>query len=383
MQEWRNRTIIMEVKQRTPETPPSSKTNKAMTSVAFIVSVIVHLVIFLLVGSMVIFEGAIPKNLFQSMSGDMVQDIGSEELEMPPMLEEETEPMLEQDPLDTLELTNEMDMTDVMQTNDLIVSTAAPTVTPSFTPPTMTKLTVGSESGTKIATGLARSENGKSGPGVPRTANIFGRQVAAAQFGAVLDVSYSTHKTIDKAIKEIETAFPDAILVVASGCGMSYGKKSEMIEGGQFAANIEEYEVEEDNFKQTLYLTRNFRKLLEKNKNFEKMWRDATKEKRAYALHVELPDRKSGYMMHLQSNTQDAFTFLENEGCDAIYWLADFEDGLKSEVMNDLEKKMEQANVKIIAHNFDGESDKDKDNLKLIKKLVQQTNGQLISGAGK
>lgn len=77
---------------------------------------------------------------------------------------------------------------------------------------------------------------------IPRVANIFGHTVSSQKFGAILDISNSTHKTIDFAVNEISDGFPDVILVLAPGCGMKEGNGDavRIVTGRQFEKNVEE-----------------------------------------------------------------------------------------------------------------------------------------------
>ena len=54
--------------------------------------------------------------------------------------------------------------------------------------------------------------------------SIFGVNISANHLGVLLDVSFSTHTTIHLAVKEIQKSFPDAVIVLVPGCGMSKGQ---------------------------------------------------------------------------------------------------------------------------------------------------------------
>ncbi|MEM6885731.1 MAG: hypothetical protein AAF571_11915 [Verrucomicrobiota bacterium] len=358
--------------------------SKMATSMAFIVSVVVHLVIFLFVGSVVIFEGAIPPNLFTSIGGDMLAEESVEEMDLPPLMEEELEPEPLETPMDNLELDTEVDLSDAMSSSDLIIAnTAAPALTPSLTKPL---LSVGTDTGTRIVTRTNTTNRGNSrGPGSPRTANIFGRTVSAANFGAVLDISYSTHGTIDAAVDEIKGGFPDAILVLAPGCEMSPKKKGEVLKGREFEKDIKDYKYDgkEDVIKH-YYSAAFLETLLRKNSNFKKLWERSMRDDRGYVMQMELSDTYSDYQGDLAvgglGGMELAFEFLVDQGCDVIYWMADFDDKIDKNMAQDVIKLLARGDVKLIQHDFNGATDNDKKNRTIMQEMVSKTDGQSIIG---
>ncbi|MEM1156824.1 MAG: hypothetical protein AAF649_09595 [Verrucomicrobiota bacterium] len=355
--------------------------SRMMTSMAFMVSVVVHLVIFLFVGSVVIFEGAIPPNLFTSVGGDMVNEEVADEMELPPLMEEEIEPELLETPMEELELETEMDLTDAMNSSDLIISNApTPMLTQSFPKPT---LSVGTETGTKLFSGAKSSNKGVSrGPGSPRTANIFGKTVSASNFGAILDISYSTHKTINVAVNEIKSGFPDATLVLVPGCGVKESQSGSVIKGMAFEKNIKDYHVDgRERDTRYYYAAAFFEKLIDENKDFKRLWDRAVRDDRGYVLHLDLPATASDGSTARTAGTQHALKFLIDQGCDVIYWMADFNDTINTQMAKDLVKEMKRADSKLIQHDFDGASNKDKKNRALMKSMVNDTDGQQIIGA--
>ncbi len=374
-----------------PQAPiPQNKINvggasKVMTSMAFIVSVVVHLVLFLFVGSVVIFEGAIPPNLFTSMGGEMVaDDSGSDEMELPPLMEEELEPEPMETPMDEIQMETEVDLSDAMSSSDLIIAnTVAPSFAPSMPKPMMG---VGTGEGTKIISGLKPKGGGggAKGPGTPRTANIFGRTVSASNFGAILDISFSTHNTIDTAVNEIKEGFPDAILVLAPGCGMNAKETGEVIDGKTFGKNIDDYTYQGKNKVKGYYSAPFFQALLSKNKNFEKLWERAVRDNRGYVLHLNIPDEVKEDKIARISGTQHGFDFLIEQGCDMIYWMADFDDKVNADVAEDTVKMLKRKDVKVILHDFNGgdQLSKGKDG-DIRSSFAKETDGEVIIGSGK
>ncbi|MEM6884214.1 MAG: hypothetical protein AAF571_04225 [Verrucomicrobiota bacterium] len=363
-------------------------TSKVMTSMAFIVSVAVHLVIFLFVGSVVIFEGAIPPNLFTSMSGDMIAEEVENEMDLPPLLEEELEPEPLEVPMEDFDLETEMDLSEAMSSSDLIITNAAtPTFTPSFSKPV---LTVETDTGSKLVSqrNKTKSDPG-SGPGTPRTANIFGRTVSAANFGAILDISGSTHKTIDVAVNEIKSGFPDALLVLTPGCSLSQSSEADVIDGITFKKNRKDYHYQgREEPEQYFYAAYFLEKLVNSNKNFGRLWSRAVKDERGFVVHGEIVDKpKRNSRGILVASTKGgsvhhAIEFLIDEGCDVIYWMADYDDKVNEASARNMIKLMKRSDVKLIQHDFNGQTDGDKKNRSIVKQMVEQTDGQIIIGSG-
>ncbi|MEM6821578.1 MAG: hypothetical protein AAF558_06535 [Verrucomicrobiota bacterium] len=372
-----------------PQQPPVKRRNtKVVTSMALIVSVVVHLSIFLLVGSVVIFEGAIPPNLFESLSGSVVADeAGADEFEAPPMLEDEVEPEPIEIPVeDSLDLPD-VELTTTSAASDIITTTAVNT---AFTNPFSASGSAISDgpvvSGGKMPKIVPKTSVSKKGPGVARVANIFGRQVEAAKFGAIVDISFSTHSTIDSAVREIKEGFPEAILILAPGCGMSSNQKGEMVSGEEFEKNIKDYTYDGKDYKKGYYSAVFLPRLLAKNRRFEKLWKDAKRDERGYVLHIQLPKKipnKEGNLA-LTSGTHHAFEFLKEQGCDVIYWMADFDDKVNENVVKPLSKDLKRADIRVIQHDFNGGDQLTDGNAAAIKKLLfEKTGGEVIIGSGK
>jgi len=375
-----------------PSKPRKPQTVRLATPFALALSLIVHLAIFLFVGSVVIFEGKIPPNLFQASGSPAVQEYGS--MEVPPLIEEVVlpEPLdspLDDPSIDLLENTSEPAASDVI-VSKTVDSHHASSSLRSFI--TTQKIDIPKNT---PQTELNRQQDSpaRKGPGVPRTANIFGRVVEATRFGAILDISSSTHQTIDVAVREITSGFPDALLVLASGCGMTEKSKGEVIDGETYERELDKYGME-GLFSSAFFLE----KLLGRNKKFQDFWDDAMREGRGYVLHVpfdpddieeqveekkeqieeEIGDLKKAAVYEIRS-TQHAFAFLESQECDTIYWMADFADGVQQHVVEDLAKDLKRSDIKVIQHDFDGG---DELNDKRKSYLWRETGGEKIVGSG-
>jgi len=369
--------------------PRRPKSFRLATPVALAVSLLAHLSIFLVVGSVVIFEGKIPPSFFEAFNAPLAE--GEETTDVPTLLEEDILPDPVDSPLEDLS-TDPMDRLSDSSTSDLITSSAVDNTLSSSS-------AIRSFSGTpKLEAPKLKAQtktaSDKKGPGIPRTANIFGRTVQSAKFGAILDISFSTHSTIDVAVNEITEGFPDAVLVLAPGCGMNATKGGEIIEGQLYEKNLKDYGVE------GLMSSATFlENLLRRNRNFKNLWDDAKRDGRGYVLHVpfdpkEIEDQVEEKLEQIEDtdgdpkdarifeiySTQYAFTFLESQGCDTIYWMADFADRVQENVVKDLAKDLKRAGIKVIQHDFKGG---DHLNDKAKSYLYRETGGEKIVGAGR
>jgi len=361
------------------------------TPLALLISLIVHFSLFLVVGTVVVFEGAIPPTFFEAFSDVSVEE--NQEVEAPPLIEDDIiiEPV--ETPLETPEMDFQEEMSNA-STTDLITSSA---IDPSLTRTSAFQPLSGSinpdASLGKRAGSLTQQPEKKMGPGIVRTANIFGKTVQSARFGAVLDISFSTHSTIDAAVREITEGFPDALIVLAPGCGIQANAPGEIIDGEKYNQNIEDYSSDKLN-STAAFLTR----LLERNKNFADLWKDAIRDDRAYVVHVPFEEkelekkverilqraRETGKEADPEKtrtfeirSTHYAFPFLSSQGCDTIYWMADFRDQLDKPVVEDLAKELKRDDIKVIQHDFDGGAELN-DPVKAL--LYQKTDGEKIIG---
>ncbi|MEM6821580.1 MAG: hypothetical protein AAF558_06545 [Verrucomicrobiota bacterium] len=302
---------VSELKKRYP---------KIITSMALVVSIAVHFSIFLVVGSVVIFKGAIQPDFFEATSGSPIEDAPPlDDIEAPPVLEEVEPELVEVSLEDSLEQP-EIELS-AASAADIIVSSAidSPFVSAfSITGSTLSNGPIGV--GNKVP---KFKSAGGGGPGASKAASIFGRQIIASKFGAVLDISNSTHETIDVAIREIQQGFPGAIMVLAPGCGMESKQTGQIIEGQDFEDNIDQYRSTYD-IAFHHYTAGFLKKLLKENSRFEKLWQSAKRDGRGYVLHLDL-GKPVPYKNKTRSlavlGTQHAFDFLATQGCDVIYWM--------------------------------------------------------------
>ena len=207
------------------------------------------------------------------------------------------------------------------------------------------------------------------------TANLFGTEVTANKLGVILDISFSTHKAIDKVVNEINKEFKDAVIVLVPGCGMTGAEQTSIYP-------LKDFEKATKSHKKAASVSAQAftKKLLDNNKEFEKIWGKLEKEERGYILFA----LKRG--QSVKGGTHGAMEFLRDEGVDAIYWFADFQDNVGAEAVDTVIKSMKRGKITVIMHDFlsplgqknkaTGESNPGL--LKLQQKLADETDGKFF-----
>jgi hypothetical protein len=325
----------------------------------FSVSLVVHAALLLMIGGIVISQSAVPKVPFV---GDMI--------EASPVMEEILPEALE-DPATALQSPSEPQGSSgpengqapeqaVASKMDTLIQAAAPSL--SYSMPSFSGLGPG-----KLG---AMGGKGNGGGLGKVSARIFGKQIESAKLGVVFDVSFSTHATVDEALQEIGKSFPDAVIVLAPGCGMAAEAKGEVVEGKRYMANLKNYQYAKPQYYMGAFLP----KLLEANANFKRMWDQATQEERMYVLHLDYPGKDAKAMIN---GTQMAFEFLEERGVDTIWWMADFKDEISKGTVEPLARVLKQKGIKVIQHDFDRGTELSSPSMSLLSK---ETEGQIVVG---
>jgi hypothetical protein len=173
------------------------------------------------------------------------------------------------------------------------------------------------------------------------SANLFGTQVSATKLGVVLDVSFSTHKVLDYVFNEINSKFRDAIIVLAPGCGIV------PTENAVYA--LKDYEK---GTKKHSNVGKNstqpfVENLLEANANFALIWAKIEAENRGFIVFAEGKDGETG-----NGGSDAAMEHLRDEGVDAIYWFADFNNRVQEEECEEVIKSMRRGDIQAIMHDF-------------------------------
>ncbi len=157
---------------KTTEQAPPKKKFRIATSISLVVSVCVHAAIFLVVGGVVIFEGKLPQNMFESAAGGFIDESPAVEMEMPPMLEEEMSPEVMDDMSESESLDAPAEMTDF--TPDVISSTLTSTTFSLPKPMALPTLTTGMASSRVGGTGGQGASKGGPGVGKIKMGSLFG-----------------------------------------------------------------------------------------------------------------------------------------------------------------------------------------------------------------
>lgn len=173
--------------------------------------------------------------------------------------------------------------------------------------------------------------------------SIFGVTIEAENLGVILDVSYSTHRVIDKAIIEIQKAFPDALIVLGPGCGMREGREeAEVLSAAKFEREKEDLASPSFDYEITDYLSTEprGRGLPVTNRRFPELYETGLQNDRMFVLTWN-------------NRTHTAFEWLIKERVDAIYWFADFQDMQEPAIVDSLIRDLNRKNIKVYQHHMD------------------------------
>jgi hypothetical protein len=310
---------------------------------AFGISAIIHLLIFLVVGSIVVFESPLVSEFFVS---DDISAQAAQEDEIEPVVIEEEQPLPEFAQTDTVIEEGGTVEDEAATPVDLIIASVPAPSTSAFALPR----NVGSPTGTLFGKKSSGDGTGLGGRGKAVTASIFGKTIQASSLGVVLDVSGSAHAYLDQAIKEIDKSFPTAHMVLIVGCGMSDGSKHVNGGGGVVPGKprIHEYQ-DRDIEKKHNGLKRSVPQQLE-------MFFSRVKGERGKEVRKYFEKRDNLYVLYGADihGANFAFDYLLGLNADAIYWFADFADSIDKSIAEDLTKKLKRNGTKVIAHNFFG-----------------------------
>ncbi|MEM6885730.1 MAG: hypothetical protein AAF571_11910 [Verrucomicrobiota bacterium] len=360
-----------------------STVSRLVTSVAFIVSIIVHLVIFLFIGGKIIIEGANLPEMFDSTeTGFFIEAKDDQWISPPDPIEPEpVTPVVGTEP-DGMDLNPGFD-----SQGGVILGDLSPIQTGMVTPISYnpnTRFNPPSIDTKSIATAIGGQERGN-----PQVGVVFQDTYHARQFGAILDISYSTHGTIGEAVNEIKNGFPNAMLVLTPGCGMSKDHSGHVVTGNQFSQNIEEYHYQGRGEPKAFYTAAFLDKLLRVNHEFGTLWDRAAKHDRGFVVHADLPkrfetDHEGNHKVSRTAATHHGFEFLIKQGCDVIYWMADFQDHLEPRLARDILKLLKRHDVVVILHDFDG-GDQLASGAKaaILGEIANETGGKIIIGNGR
>ncbi|MEO0453235.1 MAG: hypothetical protein AAFY98_03745 [Verrucomicrobiota bacterium] len=334
---------------------------------AFGVSAVIHILVFLMVGTVVVFEGPLLTEFFDSE--DIVVSSNESPLDDTPVLLEEPEIMPDSPVIPDVNVTPSNEPA-AMNTMDLIVANA-PATSASFAIPK----SIGT--GTNLI--VSKSKGDSEGVGGV-AAKIFGKSIEAKRLGVILDVSASTHKVISNVIKEIQKAFPDAILVFTPGCTLN-PTQGEITPLSDYDKVANKYRPKVA-VKQQYHLTSFISKLNKKNPAFKELWKDAEKDNLGYVAFIPLTQAKKGEKLVVLGGVSQAIDHLVENQVDTIYWFADYEDSISANQLAITSKLLRQKKVRLYMHDFlaplGSKGKKGANTVNSLKKLADQSSGEVF-----
>lgn len=337
----------------------------ATTMGAFGVSAVIHLLVFLVIGSVVVFESPLVTEFFSYQEGP----VESESLESEPVLLEEEQPLPEFASVETVTEEGGTVEDEAATPIDLIISNVPASTMTTFALPR----NVGSPTGTLFGSKSSGEGDGLGGTGKAVTGRLFGKTIESSNLGVVLDVSGSAHSHLDKAITEIDKSFPSAHMVLVIGCGMSDGVTTQEVIGNQRVVpgspRIHEFsqihkEDDVNPFKRSV------------PGQLEMFYSKIGGGERAEEFRKYFKRRNNLYVLYGGDikAANFAFDFLLERNADAIYWFADFADPIDPEIRQDLTKRLKRNRTKVIAHNFLGHKMRDD-----VAEMADETDGTTLS----
>lgn len=218
--------------------------------------------------------------------------------------------------------------------------------------------------------GAALTKSLNQGMGGLRTGKIYGTEVKAKQLGVIIDVSYSAHKFLAGAIKEIQKSFPDAIIVLYPGCGIQDIREGDDHKVRQLS-EIDKKEIDDKNVPK--FSSAGMIKAALNIKDFEKVVDRPANRKRIF-LSWSVPKGKGGKASPLINHTEVAFEYLLDQKVDSIFWFADFQDPVKGTTADKLRKTLKRKKVPVHISNFSG-----KETAASVKEYAEDTGGSVTS----
>jgi hypothetical protein len=325
----------------------------------FGLSVLLHVCLFFLVGSWVIIQAVSPKLPPQPVDGNYTSEQVTEP--PPPEPEDTPEPTPSSDPVETTQAPAQTRMPD-----DLVTSVA---VNNSFVmPPSVGVYVPGAPiaggqqagSGSKVSAEVAKLTVGK----------IFGTEVAAKKLGVIIDVSGSAHPYLLPVLADVQKNFPDAVIILAMGCGMVDGAPAPKILDYTTAVPdpVKDSRLKKDGPEYQQWGRTSLAQI-----NWAK-----TRGSKYERLFDELKARGNVYCIYGGDTgvTQYAFKELYKHQVDTIYWFADFDDAIQDNAAKKVLSDVKNRSIKVIAQNFSG--DPNKKGMKCAKELTKETGGTLV-----
>ena len=160
---------------------------------------------------------------------------------------------------------------------------------------------------------------------------LFGTNIDAKRMAVILDMSGSMYAFLPVVIKEVDKVAPGSTVILHYGCGLSDAEIR--------SPNVElttDKEFEADRIVTSLITSEN----------------RAISQSEREALHALVKKRPKTYFVPSSGvgSTWIALTDAKLKDADAIYWFADFADGLSKERMEDVARKLKARKQKLYIH---------------------------------
>jgi len=195
------------------------------------------------------------------------------------------------------------------------------------------------------------------------TANLFGKSVQAESLGVILDVSFSTHDVISAVIDEIQSGFPEALIVFAPGCGI--------LDCDNELVPIKDYQKTAEDYTGGRYTTKKFVDRLLGRKDFKEIWERTRRRNKGFVVFSEIRGNRG------LAGCDVAMEFLAENGTDVIYWFADFDDPLNAERSEDAAGLLRRKGTKLMIHDFKGGLGKG-GNKETLEMMARKTRGEFF-----
>ncbi len=221
--------------------------------------------------------------------------------------------------------------------------------------------------GTGTGTGTGCGTVKGTGRAMKGAGKLFGVETKAAKLGVIIDASKSTIPFLEMIMQEVEANFNGAIVIFVNGCGMKDWEKvkEELARSGKTKENVVVPKVVTFNNPE-----------VEKSPAINRGGMKKTAPKFYEMMRVR-PNTFLVTGLVPSGPTKLAFDYLEQAKVGAVYWLADFKDGIELETSDAVAKSLKKQGIQLYLHPLNGdigqaEDFKKKSSAQLITKKLTQ-----------
>lgn len=343
-------------------------------------SLVIHIALITLLGSVVIFKAAQQQDAF-------VASVGTDGI-----LSESAEPASEA--AETPQEFEEPSAPSTSEPSAVSQASAIQSLTEggSFTisAPSDTQMMGNTLSMTDRMTSNAVGNGGRTGgagggSGGKLSGSLFGVKIETKKLGVMVDVSGSAHPFLLGALMEVEQSFKGMPTVLVFGCG---AKKS--VKSSDFAIKGA-LQADKDYAKQLEILSSKpaeaQRKAAEETVYGQVAKASLTPGTKALGQYFDRMQKQANVYWSVSDKGENprfgadhVMKFLADQDVDTIYWFSDCNDVFEIPAAEEIAKKLKAKGIRVIAHNFTGLDDpKVNPGVPAAKKIVEETGGQYIS----